>query len=234
MKIILNFFHRFHTSLFQEDVSESVSIGYSILKVQAYDADEGPNSQISYSIGSRDLSGGSTEDFPIAVNSDTGWIYTIKQLDREQCSKYNFVVVASDSGEPPRSASATVMISVTDINDNDPYFDPKSYEAVVSENVSPGTPVTMVTATDPDEDSRIHYEITSGNTRGRVFRLNYYNFRSNSEPIILIIDVCFLKRSFFNNISKRTRSYNGFPASGLQAREALRPHGYGIGLRRSQ
>lgn len=147
-------------------MSESVSIGYSILKVQAYDADEGANSQISYSIGSRDLSGGSTETFPITVNPDTGWIYTIKQLDRELNSKYNFVVVASDAGEPPRSASATVMLTVTDINDNDPYFDPKSYEAVVAENDPPGTPVTMVTATDPDEDSRIHYEITSGNTRG--------------------------------------------------------------------
>lgn len=29
------------------------------------------------------------------------------------------------------------------------------------------TPVVTVTATDPDEDSRLHYEITSGNTRGR-------------------------------------------------------------------
>lgn len=149
-------------------MSESVSIGYSILKVQAYDADEGANSQIRYSIGPRDLSGGSTENFPITVNGDTGWIYTIKQLDREQNSKYQFVVVASDSGEPPRSTSATVMLSVTDINDNDPVFDPKSYEVMVSEKDPPGHQVVRVTATDPDEDSRIHYEITSGNTRGKL------------------------------------------------------------------
>ncbi|XP_016844332.1 protocadherin-like wing polarity protein stan isoform X2 [Nasonia vitripennis] len=158
---------RFHTTLFQEAVSESVSIGYSVLKVQAYDADEGPNAQIKYSIGSRDLSGGSTENFPVAVNCETGWIFTVKQLDREQCSKYQFVVVASDSGEPPKSASATVILTVTDVNDNDPYFEPKSYEAVIAEDDPPGTPVTTVTATDPDEDARIHYEISSGNTRGR-------------------------------------------------------------------
>lgn len=158
---------RFHTSLFQEAVPESAAIGYSVLKVQAYDADEGPNAQIKYSIGSRDLNGGSTENFPLAVNCETGWIFTVKQLDRERCSKYQFIVIASDSGEPAKSASATVILSVTDVNDNDPYFEPKSYEAVVSEKDPPGTPVTTVTATDPDEDARIHYEITSGNLRSK-------------------------------------------------------------------
>lgn len=76
-------------------------------------------------------------------------------------------MIAADSGEVPKSASATVILTVTDVNDNDPYFDPKNYEAVVSEDDPPGTPVTSVTATDPDEDARIHYEITAGNTRGR-------------------------------------------------------------------
>lgn len=76
-------------------------------------------------------------------------------------------MIATDSGEVPKSATASVIITVTDVNDNDPYFDPKNYEAVVSEDDPPGTPVTSVTATDPDEDARIHYEITAGNTRGR-------------------------------------------------------------------
>ncbi|XP_051163355.1 protocadherin-like wing polarity protein stan isoform X2 [Leptopilina boulardi] len=158
---------RFYTSLFQEAVSEGEPVGYNIVRVQAYDADEGVNAQIRYVIGSRDFSGASTENFPIAVNAETGWIYTVKQLDRELCSKYQFSVIASDSGEPPQSASASVILTVTDVNDNDPYFDPKNYEVVVSEDVPAGTPLTSVTATDPDEDSRIHYEITVGNTRGR-------------------------------------------------------------------
>ena len=158
---------RFYTSLFQEAVSEGEPVGYNIVRVQAYDADEGLNAQIRYVIGARDFSGASTENFPIAVNPETGWIYTIKQLDRELCSKYQFTVIASDSGDPPQSASASVILTVTDVNDNDPYFDPKNYEVVVSEDVPTGTPVTSVTATDPDEDSRIHYEITVGNTRGQ-------------------------------------------------------------------
>lgn len=83
---------RFYTSLFQESVSESVPAGYSIVKVQAYDADEGANADISYTIAARDATGSSTEEFPVAVDSHTGWIYTTKELDREEQSKYAFQV----------------------------------------------------------------------------------------------------------------------------------------------
>ncbi|XP_072387451.1 protocadherin-like wing polarity protein stan isoform X2 [Diabrotica undecimpunctata] len=158
---------RFYTSLFQESVLENVPVGYSIVKVQAYDADEGPNAEIKYVISSRDATGGSTDDLPLAVDSHTGWIYTTKELDREHQPKYMFQVIANDQGVPPQSASASVVITVQDVNDNDPVFEPKIYESVVAEDDSPGTPVATVTATDPDEDSRLHYEITNGNTRGR-------------------------------------------------------------------
>ncbi|XP_065173819.1 protocadherin-like wing polarity protein stan isoform X2 [Atheta coriaria] len=158
---------RFYTSLFQESVSESVSTGYSIVKVQAYDADEGPNADIKYTIASQDAQGMSTEDIPLSVDSHTGWIYTTKELDREEHPKYSFQVIASDQGNPPQSASASIIITVQDVNDNNPIFDPKVYDCVVAEDDSPGTPVTSVTATDIDEDTRIHYEISSGNTRGR-------------------------------------------------------------------
>lgn len=83
---------RFYTSLFQESVSESVPVGYSIVKVQAYDADEGANADIVYTIAPRDAAGASTEEFPIAVDSHTGWIYTTKELDREDQQKYLFQV----------------------------------------------------------------------------------------------------------------------------------------------
>ncbi|XP_008557612.1 protocadherin-like wing polarity protein stan [Microplitis demolitor] len=158
---------RFFTSLLQETVSEGVPIGHSVIRVQAYDGDKGLNALIKYSIGARDFNGASTENFPIAVNAESGWIHTTKQLDREVCSRYQFTVIAVDSGEPPKSGSATVVLTVTDINDNDPKFEPKNYEAVVSEDDPPGTSVALVTATDPDEDAKIHYDITAGNTRAR-------------------------------------------------------------------
>lgn len=81
--------------------------------------------------------------------------------------RYQFTIIATDSGTEAKSASATVILTVTDVNDNDPHFKSENYEAVVSEDKPIGTEVASVIATDPDEDSRIHYEITGGNTRGR-------------------------------------------------------------------
>lgn len=91
----------------------------------------------------------------------------MKALDREEQSRYNFQVIAIDGGVPPKSASTSVVITIQDVNDNDPKFSPNYYEATIAEDQSPGSPVTTVTASDPDEDSRLHYEISSGNTRGR-------------------------------------------------------------------
>lgn len=71
-----------------------------------------------------------------------------------------FSVVASDHGRPSRSASASVIITVQDVNDNDPVFRPKVYKANVAEDSAPGSPIISVTASDPDENSRIFYQVS--------------------------------------------------------------------------
>jgi cadherin EGF LAG seven-pass G-type receptor 1 len=60
--------------------------------VQAYDADEGQNAELTYSIGGRDWEGASTSDLPITVDNKTGWIYTVRELDRETHAKFQFQV----------------------------------------------------------------------------------------------------------------------------------------------
>lgn len=47
-----------------------------------------------------------------------------------------------------------MVINVQDVNDNDPTFNPKNYESVISESAPLGTPVANVVATDPDENPR--------------------------------------------------------------------------------
>lgn len=63
-------------------------------------------------------------------------------------------MLATDGGTPAKTATASVIITVQDINDNDPIFSPKQYDATVAEDDPPGTPVTTVTATDVDENPR--------------------------------------------------------------------------------
>nr|XP_018907159.1 PREDICTED: protocadherin-like wing polarity protein stan isoform X2 [Bemisia tabaci] len=158
---------RFYTTLFQETVSEAVPVGYSIVQVQAYDADEGDNSLIKYSLSPRDLAGSPANELPISIDETSGWIVTSKELDREVNNKFQFQVLATDHGSPQKTATASVVFLVQDVNDNDPTFNPKQYEAVVGEDDPPGTPVTSVSATDPDENPRLHYELSGGNTRSR-------------------------------------------------------------------
>ncbi|XP_037498235.1 protocadherin-like wing polarity protein stan isoform X1 [Rhipicephalus sanguineus] len=153
---------KFYTSLFHETVPENVPISHSIVRVQAYDADDGPNAEISYTLSSAEHA-----DLPMRIDDITGWIVTTRELDREESANYNFQVIARDHGSPARSATATILLRVQDVNDNDPVFEPRVYEATVSEADPPGTPVVSVTATDRDENSRLVYHITSGNTRDR-------------------------------------------------------------------
>jgi len=53
-------------------------------------------------------------------------------------------VIAVDSGTPPRTGSALVVINVDDINDERPQFSQKAYVFRVWENELPGTNVSCV------------------------------------------------------------------------------------------
>ncbi|XP_042896981.1 protocadherin-like wing polarity protein stan isoform X2 [Parasteatoda tepidariorum] len=171
---------KFYSSLFQESVVENVPVGHSIVRVQAYDPDDGNNSLISYNIQPSAYS-----NMPIDINKDTGWIVTTRILDREESSMYDFTVLASDHGSPVRSATASVIVRIQDVNDNDPVFEPKMYGASVSEIDPPGTPVISVTATDKDEDPRLIYQITNGNIRGRfnIISQNRQGLISIAQPL---------------------------------------------------
>jgi cadherin EGF LAG seven-pass G-type receptor 1 len=98
--------------MLQESVPESVPVGTSVVRVQAYDADEGNNSAIHYTLGAREEGGGPSKDMPLTVHPDSGWVVTTRPLDREGQARYQFTVIATDSGEPRKSATASVVISI--------------------------------------------------------------------------------------------------------------------------
>ena len=153
---------RFLTSVFQEAVLEDEDEGYVVMRVQAFDADAGSNSALLYTIKD------AARDLPFSIDRHSGVLTTSRKLDREHQHRYNFKVEAKDQGDPPRSATATIEVNIRDVNDNSPIFEPKVYYEVVSEEDPLGTPVVTVTAKDRDEDenARVTYEITSGNSDG--------------------------------------------------------------------
>uniref|UniRef100_A0A6J0U752 Protocadherin alpha-3-like isoform X6 n=1 Tax=Pogona vitticeps TaxID=103695 RepID=A0A6J0U752_9SAUR len=71
-------------------------------------------------------------------------------LDREQVSEYTLVVTAQDQGTPALSASSSLVIPISDVNDNAPTFMQPSYMVFVKENNPPGAHIFTVSASDPD------------------------------------------------------------------------------------
>uniref|UniRef100_A0A671R1Z4 Cadherin EGF LAG seven-pass G-type receptor 1-like n=1 Tax=Sinocyclocheilus anshuiensis TaxID=1608454 RepID=A0A671R1Z4_9TELE len=151
----------FVSTPFQATVLENVPIGYSVIHIQAIDSDSGENARLDYSLTD------TTPGFPFTINNSTGWITVSAELDRETTEYYTFGVEARDNGVPVMSSSASVSITVLDVNDNIPAFTEKLYSLKINEDAVVGTSVLTVTALDRDVNSVVTYQISSGNTRNR-------------------------------------------------------------------
>lgn len=129
---------KFEQANYTTAVRESTSIGATVLTVRATDDDEGANADIAYSI----LNPQNNEAF--RIDSMTGIISTRLPLDRETVQEYQLQVQATDQAAPTerRSATAQVVITVLDDNDNYPQFSDKSYTVSVPEDLDwTGNPV---------------------------------------------------------------------------------------------
>ncbi|KAK7121465.1 hypothetical protein R3I93_022530 [Phoxinus phoxinus] len=151
----------FVSTPFQASVLENVPVGYSVMHIQAIDADSGDNAHLEYKL--TDTSPG----FPFTINNNTGWITVGAELDRETTEFYSFGVEARDCGVPTMSSSASVSVTILDVNDNVPTFTQHLYNLKVNEDAAVGTSVLSVTAVDRDVNSVVTYQISSGNTRNR-------------------------------------------------------------------
>ncbi|MED6282851.1 Protocadherin-7 [Characodon lateralis] len=92
-------------------------------------------------------------------------------LDREQKDSYELILKVRDGGNPPRSSQALLRVSITDVNDNSPQFERSTYEAEMTENAPPGTPVLQVRASDRDIGVNGQVEYVFGAATENVRRL---------------------------------------------------------------
>ncbi|XP_029367636.1 protocadherin Fat 4 isoform X1 [Echeneis naucrates] len=149
----------FTSSTFHTTIMEDAPTGTDVLLVNSSDADVGVNGVISYS-----LSGGHGQ---FSINPATGQIITSSLLDREDRANYQLLVVATDGGQPEGlSSSATVSVTVADINDNPPRFHHHPYVTHIPASTAAGSLVFAVTVTDEDSGSnaQLHYSLTGRNS----------------------------------------------------------------------
>ncbi|XP_072519612.1 protocadherin Fat 1 isoform X1 [Salminus brasiliensis] len=166
---------QFNSFPYQSFVVENLPGGTSVVQVGATDLDSGVNGQVTYSLDKNQESPEVLELF--AVDSETGWVTTVMEIDREKRNKYRIAVIATDKApELPRTGSTVVEVTVVDSNDNPPVFTKAVYKATVREAEStPGTVITALSTTDFDSEEvnrRFDCFITGGDPRGQ-FNLEY-------------------------------------------------------------
>lgn len=108
-------------------MSEDVPVGTIVAQVSAADLDSGQNGRFSYSI-SKD-----SDPFGQFLVDQSGWVVVADSLDREKVSQHRIMVLATDTGSPPLTGTAIVMVTVLDVNDNGPEFE-VPYRPIVWEN----------------------------------------------------------------------------------------------------
>ncbi|XP_043110528.1 protocadherin-15a isoform X6 [Puntigrus tetrazona] len=131
-------------------------------QVRATDPDGGLNGQVRYRL----LSFASL----FTING-TGSIFTAVPLDRETRSWYDLIVEASDGAVDPRRSTITLLVEVTDINDNSPVFSQPIYNVNVQENTPAGTIILRLSAVDADLVSNVTYRIKTEAAR-QLFAVN--------------------------------------------------------------
>ncbi|XP_071352960.1 protocadherin-16-like [Trachinotus anak] len=129
-----------------------------LFTLRATDPDTGDSGEMNYRITAGNPSG----DFRLDRRS--GVLSTSRPLDREKRPGYTLTVTVQDEGHPPLSSTATVEVTVLDINDHSPQFQSSSYTADISEDVPIGSLVLEVKAIDLDQgpNSQVLYFLSRG------------------------------------------------------------------------
>ncbi|XP_042070610.1 protocadherin gamma-C5-like [Haplochromis burtoni] len=142
------------------EIAESTAVGVRFPLEMAVDPDVGSNGLKTYTL-SKD------ECFSLKVKEieNGGKIPELvlnNSLDREKKSTHNLFLAAIDGGNPVKTGTSKIIITVLDINDNVPLFENSFYKIAVEENIANGSFVITTKATDIDEGPNGDIEYSLG------------------------------------------------------------------------
>ncbi|XP_019849207.1 PREDICTED: protocadherin Fat 4-like, partial [Amphimedon queenslandica] len=170
----VNEFSPVFNDTYTASVTENALSASPLLTVFATDADEAPDlahsagfvSRITYSLGSGPFS------THFSLNS-AGALTLVSPLDYEATgSSFNLSVIASDNYQPNSMSTTTLItISVSNVNDEAPYFINFASDVYIFE--SPRSPASLtVRGDDPDINSQLVYSIDSDELASIPFTIN--------------------------------------------------------------
>lgn len=135
-----------------------------VTTVKATDNDKSYNGQLTYSIVQQHQ-----QKSKFVIDEVTGEIRTNRVFDREgEDGRFVSVTVkAVDRGTPPLEGVCSFKVEITDANDNPPLFDRQEYHENVRQDMSIGSNLLRVSASDEDVDlnGAITYILAPGDRR---------------------------------------------------------------------
>ncbi|XP_012989853.4 protocadherin alpha-4 isoform X14 [Esox lucius] len=137
----------FSKALYKTKVLETVTIGTTIIRVNATDLDDGLNGDIMYLFSKQGQRGGYDK---FAINQSTGEITVAAPLDYEESSAYDLRVEARDLGSTPLASHCKVLVEIVDVNDNAPDIKLSSLLESVREDARKGMVIALITVIDKD------------------------------------------------------------------------------------
>ncbi|KAG9346559.1 hypothetical protein JZ751_006870 [Albula glossodonta] len=150
---------QFDHQVYSINITENSPIGTLVLKLNATDLDEGPNSEIMYFFTL--YTSEKTQEM-FGLNPNTGDIKVKDVIDFEEIKILEMHIQAKDQGHHPLTGQCTVMVYVEDVNDNYPEITVKSLRSTVKENVPIGTVIALVGIHDRDSGDNGKVDLSIG------------------------------------------------------------------------
>ncbi|XP_075959798.1 protocadherin beta-16-like [Anarhichas minor] len=137
----------FSQAVYKASLPENAPSGTLIITVSASDADTGPNGDITY------IFDHVSDDHVSLFSLDhrAGDIRVVGSIDYEIETSIELRIRAKDG--PGLTSYCTVIIDITDVNDNPPAITLKSLTNPIPENISPGTEVGIINVQDRDSET---------------------------------------------------------------------------------
>ncbi|XP_028633773.1 protocadherin gamma-A10 isoform X10 [Grammomys surdaster] len=184
---------KFQAETLDVKINENVAPGTRFPLPEATDPDVGMNSLKSYQLSPN-------KHFSLVVQGGAKGVKYPElvlehALDREEEAIHHLVLVASDGGNPPRSGTVLITVTVFDANDNAPVFTSTEYCVNIPENLPVGTQLLMVTATDKDEGA--NGEVTYTFRKSLDTQLSKFQLDKNTGEIKISENLDYEEVSFY-------------------------------------
>ncbi|XP_055782706.1 protocadherin gamma-A11-like isoform X11 [Salvelinus fontinalis] len=168
------------------EISESAILGARFVLENAEDPDVGVHSLQNYVLTPNDNFALKQHANP--DGSKYAEMILQKPLDREEHPRLSLKLIAVDGGNPQRSGTVNIEITVLDANDNAPVFNQSVYVAAVMENAPKSTYITNVNASDADSGSNGYITYSLSNLKGNLADILTINENTGILSVAGLID----------------------------------------------